>query len=308
MADIRTNTADMTPEEWALLRKEVARKQFSRIPSFIDKLFSQNDITNFLRLLSRFPYYNYINLLIILNDRPDATFLAMYSNWKTAIVSTNNVSKILKPGEYKKPVDLVVPFTDTKGDRHELTWYSVMVFDVRQTNTIDFKSPKNVYVMDGRHHMLIQDAVTAVISSKYSHRVIFDPDTQYLQNCGLSGRMTANTVTIRRDLNDNKALLWLSEALCELSLQDAKLSSQCRRLLIQCAQFCLYGIWEIPHPGIVSGSHAIIPLNEQALFLDALQKTVFWLNQSVAGFYNMYRKDEAYEDDFEPPSFTSLSK
>lgn len=291
LALYRKPTNEKSPQAWVQERKAIAARQLQRIPDLISSLFSKNDWTDFLLLVSRLPSYSYLNLLIIHDKYPSASVLAGFSVWQQQMGSGSD-QKVLRPDAVRNGIDLVIPFTNVIKDGNcELTWYSVLVFDIKQINVQDIIDIPSPYTADGLHLMFLRDAVSAVLGTEHHRRVIFDPEQEVLKISGTTGRILDQAVTVRRDVREEEALFWLTEALCRLSAESTPLSGRTQRFLQECVHFCLCGIWKIQHPGILPGSPFVVPENERDLFLELLQRTVFDLYQKVAGFYLGLRQE-----------------
>lgn len=292
MAFVSKTTKEKTRQEWVLERKEIAKQQLLRVPALIESLFRNADLTSYLQLLSRMPYYSYQNLLIIHDKYPAATVLAGFPVWQRIMAAEDSSQKVLKPEAVKNGIDLVVPFTNMIGEQdYELTWYSVLMFDIQQTNVKNLALRKPVYIQDAKHRSHLLNAMISVLGSRYGRRIAYDPQSSPLLSSGTKGRISDRLVTVARGLKDEEQLYWLSEALCELALETNKLSQPTHRLLIQCMQFCLYEMWGLQHSGVLTGAHQIIPDGEHAVFLDVLQKSVFTLHQYISGAYLSERHD-----------------
>lgn len=302
MAFASKTTKEKTRQEWVLERKEIAKQQLLRVPALIEALFRNEDLTSYLQLLSRMPYYGYQNLLIIHDKYPAATVLAGFPVWQRIMASEDSSQKVLKPEAVKNGIDLVVPFTNMIGEQdYELTWYSVLMFDIRQTNVKNISLRKPVYIQDANHRSHLLNAIATVLGSHYGRRIAYDSQSNPLLASGTKGRISDRFVTVARGLKDDEHLSWLTEVLCELATDTNSLSQSTLRLLGQCMQFCLYEMWGLQHPGILTGAHLIVPADERAAFLDILQKSVFTLHQYIAGAYLSERRDaEEDVDDIDP--------
>lgn len=291
MALYRKPTTGKNPQEWVQERKAIAVRQLQQIPDLIFSLFEEPDWTDFLQLVSRLPSYSYFNLLIIHDKFPSASLLAGFSVWQQRTGSGSD-QKVLRPDAIRNGIDLVIPFTNIFGDGNcELTWYSVLVFDIKQTNVEDSIAVPTPYAMDALHLMYLRDAVSAVLGSAYRRPVMFDPEQEALKKTGSIGRVMDQAVTVSRSAREEDVLFWLTEALCQLASENTSLGPQTKRFLQECVHYCLCGMWKIHHPGILPGSPLVVPEGERVRFLEVLQKTVFDLHQKVAGFYLGLRQE-----------------
>ena len=281
--------------EWIIDKKRIAQQLLAELDILIEKLFSERNLSDFLQLLSRMPYFSYYNLLIIYNRYPKATCLAGFVTWRRIITEQTGDTKpkVLNSKGVNGGIDLLAPFTNDLGNgNYELTWYSVLLFDIEQTNAKDYQSDSPVFILDKNHLRFLLDSVSDILVSVFKHRVVYEPHNPSLISSGILGRMHEHTVSVRKDLNDEDTLRWLTESLIELYLNDkAHISAQSRKILSQCIHFCLYEIWGLENPNLLSNISSIIPKSERKVFLDTLQQSVFDIYQLTAGYYLEQRKE-----------------
>lgn len=122
-----------------------------RLEQGIQDLFDSDRFKEYLQVMSKFHNYSLNNTLLIVMQKPDATFIAGYTSWKKnygrQVVSQAKSIKVLAPSPYKvkKEVEKIdpktnKPVTDKSGnpvkEETEITvpaFKVVSVFDVSQT-------------------------------------------------------------------------------------------------------------------------------------------------------------------------------
>lgn len=285
--------------------KRIAQELLTYSGEIAEKLFASGDLTGYLELQSRIPFYGYNNLLLIYEQYPRARSLAGYVIWKK-VIEAEGGGRILKP-EWtgKTPICLIAPFTDStfqKGYQQKsiqkLVWYTAKVYDISQTNASHRPDPF-AYIEHSSHLDLLLDAVSILIGTYFNRRIITERSPSSLSVVKTPGQVTEHTVSVYSDVSKELKLHWLTENLLYFSVSKDCFSEKTYQLLIQSICFCLLRIWKIESvhlPVIPKNSFLIVPREEQEPFLDLLQKTVFWVNQQVSCAYLAYRKEE--KEDF----------
>ena len=96
------------------------------------------------------------------------------------------------------------------------------------------------------------------------------------------------------------AFYWLLEVICELSVSDIDLPPDSKKFLIESISVCLLNIRGMPYVGVLSGNFSAVPSSAQELFLDTLQRRVFYLSQRIESIYVSIRAEEITStDDFD---------
>lgn len=293
---------------WAISSKEKARHLLAQTEDISGAVFSAADnYIRFLDLTARLHHYDALNLLLIWNAYPEASYLAGYKVWL----------KMLPPGaqvlkdEYKgKGIDLIAPFTDNTDAGSCLVWYSVSVFDVTQT-MVQTAPPvfDPGYILDDDHIYFLIDAIRMVLGSRYHRSVVVQPPNQDMQELGLLGEITDRTVIARDDLPPDELLQWLTEALAQVSITDNQFSPPALQLLRDSIRYCLLHIWGLQAYARAPGSSIQLKATapRQIPFLHILRDTVRELNNLVCSCYTAKRQnDDDFYDDLDEDSPEAL--
>ncbi len=111
----------------------------------------------FLKLADSFYHYSFGNLMLILFQRPEASYVAGFRDWQRR-------NRCVKRGE--KGIAILAPcfYPDKKDpDKSRIFFKTVYVFDVTQTegeplpDEIDWKSPENNQILNERLEVFAQD-------------------------------------------------------------------------------------------------------------------------------------------------------
>lgn len=105
------------------------RDKAARLYARAEELASACDVAEFLPMLARFSDYSTVNLLLILEQFPRATFLASAAYWQEQM---KGVDHILRPEWEGKGIDIIIPAL-VSGDSNTLVPFAVKVYDARQT-------------------------------------------------------------------------------------------------------------------------------------------------------------------------------
>lgn len=109
----------------------VEKEAFKAIKDGIQKLKSSKEFKNYLRFLAKFHNYSFHNTILILNQCPNASFVAGYSAWKYKF------KRNVKKGE--KAIKILAPYylkklSDDGQEEFVVTRFKlVSVFDISQT-------------------------------------------------------------------------------------------------------------------------------------------------------------------------------
>lgn len=138
----------MTTEEKNTLMKKMSEEAdglINRARVFARSLFDQEKYTEYLLLMSKFHRYSFINILLIHQQFPPASYISGFDTWKMVAQETyNNPSyQILLKQYFGKGIKILIPFTPnilygTTSDpkKRRLIYYPVSVYDVKQTNKL----------------------------------------------------------------------------------------------------------------------------------------------------------------------------
>ena len=141
----------LTPEE----REERVRQLTDKLESGISDVFQSDRYADYLRTMSKFHQYSFRNTILIFLQRPDASQVAGYHDWKKKfdrqVKGGEHGISIFAPCPGKKQVQKIDPGTqrpvfDANGqpvmEWEEVTRYRIVtVFDVSQTEGKELPEP-----------------------------------------------------------------------------------------------------------------------------------------------------------------------
>lgn len=291
MAEMRGVAQRMNLQQWEKDNKARALELCSTALDQANVLFDNGDLRPFLTTLTRFHWYNFYNLLLILRQYPNATVLRTFKEWQSLM--NDPQAQVLKSDHKGKGIEIVAPFTNhqPQGTR-SLSWYSVKQFDISQTNVQNFESTPNIYLSGPDHLFTLNAAIIAAIYSEYGMST-YPCHSDLPPHTGNFGYTEGDIVFWRSDLSDTNKLLWLSECLIALSKPETVIGERFQRAFIRMAQHCLLQIWQIddPHLLFLPKDHELIcsvPSELRPVFLDLLQRRVRHFEETV---YSRYQEN-----------------
>lgn len=264
-------TPVLTPvefQEWAKGKKERAQQLCRRALEFAEELFQSGDLQPYLEILSRLHTYNFYNLLLLLQQYPDACCLATFPEWKKQ--APRSGLQILK-NEYKgKGIELVAPFTEPPRSKNRaLFWVGVKQFDVSQTN-IWYPSAKSTY----QSVPCLEAAICSVLFREYQKTVIYRTSDPAFSELGAPGFRTEHDICCNAELPAEERIVWLTQILIELAEPEQLVTPAYGSLFASLVLNCLLRIWTLPNSHYLYQDPELvrsIPKNMHALFLDQLQ-------------------------------------
>ena len=268
-------------QQWIVESIELAQKQIKHASEISEALFAGGDLTEYLNLMCRMPYYHFLNLLLIYEQYPSAVCLAGTRVWGKIL----GTQYPLKQEHAGKSITLLAPFTN--GAAGELVWYSVNVYDVSQTHVKNLELPTGAYIRDHEHINFLLDAVIEVLARKYSQHVVIESNPALLQRLNIPGRVSGNAISVIDKLTDAQKLYWLTENICQQHIKSKAISSHSAGLLVQTLCSCLFKVWGITKsmPTIPKGSYSTIIKEEQHPFLNILQHSFYSIDQQISSAY-----------------------
>lgn len=140
-----------------------------KLESGVKEVFSSERYHQFLNAMSTFHRYSYNNIMLILNQRPDATRVAGYNTWKKLnryVKKGEKGIQILAPQKYKAKKEVEVPVLDENNnpvldsngnkitekkikDVEQIRFVPVYVFDISQTDGEPLPSILKVNELNG---------------------------------------------------------------------------------------------------------------------------------------------------------------
>lgn len=116
----------------AQLRRSID-ESLSRLATAVDNQRRSEEVTRYLDTMARFPTYSWRNAYLILMQRPQASLVAGYSQWR-------RLGRMVRQGE--KAIRIISPCpirktTNTEDERVRVFFKTACVFDVAQTEGKD---------------------------------------------------------------------------------------------------------------------------------------------------------------------------
>lgn len=287
---------ESSKQSWASAKRNLAARLLERSEEVMKTLFLDGDLTDYLCLLSRLPNYYFRNLLLIYDQYPEASCLAGFSAWQKLLERRSPGQMVLKAENIKKnDIKVIAPFTNViEPGKSELVWFSLSLYDVKQTNIANVKLYNSAYTQDSSHFNYLLASLREVLGTDYRRSVVFISDDETFNLSGLEGYVTEHTVQVHKGLSDDKLFHWLLEVICNLAVEDIAFPAPVQSLLTESICFCLLNIWGLPYVGLLSGNHSLVPAAAQEAFLDALQRIVFDLSQRIEAIYLSLKEEELY--------------
>lgn len=250
---------------------------------------SQQNFVSFLDLTSRLHYYDVYNLLLIWEKYPSASYLAGIETWKQWLPN----AMVLKPEATGKGIELIAPFTEAVSSQLQLTWFTVNVYDISQTN-IPAAPPvfDDAYIHDEDHLYYMLDALVIALGEKYDRTVVVKAPTQVMLEVGLPVQMRHNSVIVSKDMPVQDQVFWLTEVLAQLAIPDAGLSAPALAFLKSSISYFLFQVWglqELAAPPVIS---VFQPEADHEDFLLLFRDTARELNNLVSSCYTQKRKKD----------------
>ena len=166
-----------TPEEYKEYKRGQRDAAYSLIQQQTEEIIvNPKAFESYLQLQSRLDRYSVSNVLLILNQRPNASQLKDYQSW---IVRGTSVNR----GE--KEISILEPYTYTKDDGTEGIGYNLKrVFDISQT-TEKYRQPAKVHVNDRQILSALVDKSPVMILAEEDHicgneAAVYDPEKQVI--------------------------------------------------------------------------------------------------------------------------------
>jgi len=282
--------------EWANSKKEHAQKLQRRALDYGNQLFQNGDLDPYVGVLSRLHAYNFYNLLLILQQYPEASCLAAFQEWKKQCSEPN--MQVLKKEQIGKGIELIAPFTEPpRNVNRALFWVGVKQFDVSQTH-ICYECPQSIYGTDTQCRRYLEGALRSVLSQK-NYCVVKRKTNDFTSlDDYSSGFRRGKNIICNPDSSLADQIIWLLRNLIEISEPERIVGPQYKDLFVSLVISCLLRIWNMTeHDYLVQDSELIrsIPKNMQPLFLDQLQVFVRNFTELVHCAYLEQRRNAKEE-------------
>ena len=252
-----------------------------------NELFDQGDLIPYLNMLSRMCYQNSRNLLLLMVRFPTAQCLTGYQVWRKHL--PNPMSPVLRPDQKGKGIKLLVPFSDL--ERKAVTWCTAVHYDVSQVNT-DFDSFKGPYQPFSENHLpALLSSLHFILGEFYGISVTIaeDPeDLEGFQAADTAGQIFPGYFLLRPELTLEDKVRWLTQALCQLYLQQHQIPIEYEVFLSSCAARSLFEIWGTPQLAPSCSNPALVMSVQADLrqpILDLLQRCVWTLDAQICKPY-----------------------
>jgi len=286
MADIRSSELQKNNQKWAEENRKLAGKLLLDVNSIRNELFNNGNLEPFLRILSKMPYQNSYNLLILMSKLPEAVCLAGFGTWHT--MHNNPMLPVLKKGQKGRGVPLLVPFTD-KTER-AVTWYAATYFDSSQVN-VNYTVPRLFNSEQDNHISYLISSIQAILSYNFKMSVKTsedEDDIERLKKAGAAGLMTEDSIILFPELPNEEKLRFLGITLCRLCLQSRDCEKKYENYLAICASHSLFAICQVPALSYLSPNPGLIrsvPEELRPIILSLIQSSVHTLSNMVCEHY-----------------------
>jgi hypothetical protein len=187
------------------MSKFKTRKLLERLDKKIESVQSSEEFQSILETFSKFHSYSYHNSLLILTQKPDASFVAGYKQWQQKfnrhVKKGENGIAILAPFSYKKRIEKTSNDSEKDKDSDnenyvKKTYFKpVYVFDVSQTEGEDL--PEIDISLDNKHQYLLNPILSLVNEKGVTLKF------ESLKN-GLDGYSKGGEIVINKALNSTE--------------------------------------------------------------------------------------------------------
>ena len=184
------------------MSKFKTRELLEKLDKKIESVQSSEEFQSILETFSKFHSYSYHNSLLILTQKPDASFVAGYKQWQQKfnrhVKKGENGIAILAPFSYKKRIEKVSDDNEKDKDLDDENYVKktyfkpVYVFDVSQTEGADL--PEIDTSLDNKHQYLLNPILSLV--NEKGVKLKFES----LKN-GLDGYSKGGEIVINKALN-----------------------------------------------------------------------------------------------------------
>lgn len=270
-----TPMASVEFHQWAEDKKEHAQQLCRRALDFADTMFQSGDLSPYVDILSRLHTYNFYNLLLILQQYPEACCLATFQEWKKQ--ASEPGSQILRNNAIGKGIELIAPFTEPpRSKKRALFWFGVKQFDISQTNLF-YPCAKSIYETEARNMEHLERALCHILFTEY-HCTVFNRSSEpAFSKSNSPGMRNDHDIFCNMNASPQDRIVWLTQILIELSEPDHLVSPIYGALFSSLALSCLLRIWNMAEFDYLDQNSELIrsvPKNMQSLILDQLQVAV----------------------------------
>lgn len=273
-------------QKWTQDQKKKAMELIESANRISEEMFENGNITPYMDVLSRLDQYDYLNLLLICRQYPDAACLASFKQWAAMLPYGVDV---LRPEWRGKGLDLLVPFTDFSSGKAELLWFAIKQFDISMTYVMRNTHKEAPCSVAGESCRYLKGAFRHLLSAFFSMSIIYEEKSTK----SAPSQIGENTLKISECLPDSNQVYLLIEYFIRLCFREKKLDpalTPYAQLLISCVAYCLFILWHLPlYFAPIPNRSRIqqIPAEHQMLFLAALQRAVRYLDENISSTYSV---------------------
>lgn len=288
------------PEAGALSPEEKRKRKEARIRKRVDEahrrvsegitaLRDTDEFRDYLRTISRFHRYSFMNNLLIRSQRPDATMVASESAWKKMgrTLRTHGDDGQMLPREERRPIHIFTPRTFLKTLVDEQTgeetkvrmvnprsFGTASVYDISQTEGKEIAQAPRAVALEGSSQEA-EEMIQTLAAWCRSRKIRFGAEP------GVAGgaRSTGDTITIDSALPHNQRGLLFARETARAALLGQpelwrKLSGEERALAVEGAAFAIAAGFGLEAEGATFPTMAAVADDRKSLerALGAIQK------------------------------------
>ncbi len=231
----------MSSDNGSERREELLSEAMERLAEGVDTLRTGDGWRAWLDMANNMPSYSANNQLLLMIQKPDATMVAGFRQWRALgrnVIKGETALRVLAPMVARAKVDhadnkaAAAEATgatppepedkDAKGDRRKVGirgYKAVPVFDVSQTEGEPLPEPPRAVLLEGQAPEGLWDALAAqVAAAGFTLQRVASADDIYGAN-GLT-EFDARRVSVRSDVSDAQAVKTLAHELAHVRLHD----------------------------------------------------------------------------------------
>lgn len=229
----------MSTSDGADRREELLSEAMERLADGVETLRTGDGWRAWLDMASQMPAYSANNQLLLMIQKPDATMVAGFRQWKALgrnVIKGETALRVLAPMVVRAKVDRdakaaeataadtasTEPSPARTGERREIGirgYKAVPVFDVSQTEGEPLPEPDRPVLLEGQAPEGLWDALAAQVDAAgfTLHRV---PSADVIYGANGVTDFKARTVSVRSDVSDAQAVKTLAHELAHVRLHD----------------------------------------------------------------------------------------
>lgn len=277
----------ISKQEWANANRVKAHQLLMDALVLQNELFEQGDLTPYLDLLSKLPYMNSRNLLLLTTRYPEATCLYGFRIWQNQL--PDSMLPVLRYGQAGKGIDLLVPFTDLSNNA--LTWYAATHFDISQTNVKQTVSYTPYKPNNQNHLSFLLSSISAVLQDQYRIRIrtaSSSEEQELLDESRAEGIILPDAFVLHPDLSPEDKGRWLTVSLCRLYYRNQNCEKAFENYLSLCSAYCMFKLWSLNDTSISTHNPLFVTSvanDHRMFFLDTLQNCIHTIHSQISEAY-----------------------